>query len=213
LDLISVVKRDQEEEIRHGGWMTRLQMWTRWNRIWYKEKLPHTAHKLIVTSLYIGMGGVAVLHEVKGSKPETEDRVKVINAVLMGVLMLTGGISFLFRNPLPRGYPVSLMKVLHETTSTLDIELETTALYTSFQEIQEPWLLALSLDAKQCHGCEIPSTLPLLKLLHCCYIKQKMRLKSNSLQPQSIMKSCTLTASLHLTALKPGFPSVPNRPP
>jgi hypothetical protein len=78
LDLISVVKHDEEEEIRHGGWMTRLQMWMRWNRIWYKEKLPHTAHKLIVTSLYIGMGvtsldigmgGVAVLREVKGSKP------------------------------------------------------------------------------------------------------------------------------------------------
>src|SRR5271170_2302278 len=52
----------------------------------------------------------------------------------------------------------SVMIVLHETSSTLYIEREITALYTSFQEIQEPWLLALSLGAKQCHGCEIPST-------------------------------------------------------
>jgi len=40
----------------------------------------------------------------------------------------------------------------------LNIERQATALNTSFQEIQEPWLLALSLGAKQCHGCEIPST-------------------------------------------------------
>jgi hypothetical protein len=33
---------------------------------------------------------------------------------------------------------LKLMNVLHETTSTLFIERETTALYTSFQEIQEP---------------------------------------------------------------------------
>lgn len=100
------------------------------------------------------------------------------------------------------------MKVLHKTTSSLDIELETTALYTSFQEIQEPWLLALSLGAKQCHGCEIPPTLPLLKPLH--YLPHQTRTKNSSLQTQSLTKFRTPTASLHLTALKPGFlsPSV-----
>jgi len=56
------------------------------------------------------------------------------------------------------------MNVLHKTTSALFIEREITALYTSFQEIQEPWLLALSLGAKQCHGCEIPSTDPLANM-------------------------------------------------
>ena len=42
----------------------------------------------------------------------------------------------------------------------LNIKRETTALYTQRQGFQEPWLLALSLSAKQCYGCEIPSSPP-----------------------------------------------------
>ena len=40
----------------------------------------------------------------------------------------------------------------------LDIERETTALYTQHQRFKGPWLLALSLGAKLCDNCEIPST-------------------------------------------------------
>jgi hypothetical protein len=37
------------------------------------------------------------------------------------------------------------MSVLHKMDLELDIERETTALNTSFQEIQDPWILVLSL--------------------------------------------------------------------
>src|SRR5947207_12759168 len=51
----------------------------------------------------------------------------------------------------------------------LFIERKTTALNTSCQKIQEPWLSALRLGAKLCDGCEIPSSSRVVDIVRYCW--------------------------------------------